>query len=284
MKHVRTCRHLGKFLSKEYGVKDIRVGLIDLMFVKRFERHLKDQKIGQQNTITKYVTNFKKIIRIAHAHGWIERDPFYHWKAVWTPVQREALSEPELKSLREAHMDTIRLEEVRDVFLFCCFTGLAHSDVKRLSENDLTIDIKGKKWIRINRKKTKVRCDIPVLGLAEEIILKYSDRCSMRDDISLLPVISNQKTNLYLKKVAKLSGIKKNLTHHLARHTFATTVTLSNGVPIESVSRMLGHRSKTTQIYAKVVDRKLREDMDGLQERLVGKSFMGWTNPRQGNI
>ena len=285
MKHIRTCLHLGTFLAKEYGVKDIRVGLIDLMFVKRFERHLKDQKIGQQNTITKYVTNFKKIIRIAHAHGWIERDPFYHWKAVWTPVQREALSEPELKSLREAHMDASRLEEVRDVFLFCCFTGLAHSDVKRLSENDLTIDIKGKKWIRINRKKTKVRCDIPLLGLAEEIILKYSDRCPKRDDIGLLPVISNQKTNLYLKKVAKLSGIKKNLTHHLARHTFATTVTLSNGVPIESVSRMLGHRSlKTTQIYAKVVDRKLREDMDGLQERLVGKSFMGWTNPRQGNI
>jgi len=284
MKHVRTCLHLGTFLAKEYGVKDIRVGLIDLMFVKRFERHLNDQKIGQQNTITKYVTNFKKIVRIAHAHGWIDRDPFYHWKAVWTPVQREALSESELKSLSEAHMDTQRLEEVRDIFLFCCFTGLAHSDVKRLSENDMTIDIKGKKWIRINRKKTKVRCDIPLLGLAEEIIHKYKDRRTRKEDTGLLPVISNQKTNLYLKEVAKQSGIKKNLTHHLARHTFATTVTLSNGVPIESVSRMLGHRSlRTTQIYAKVVDRKLREDMDCLQERLVGKSFMGWTNPRQGN-
>jgi len=285
MKHVRTCLHLGTFLTKEYGVKDIRVGLIDLMFVKRFERHLNDQKIGQQNTITKYVTNFKKIVRIAHAHGWIDRDPFYHWKAVWTPVQREALSESELKSLSEAYMDTQRLEEVRDVFLFCCFTGLAHSDVKRLSENDMTINIKGKKWIRINRKKTKVRCDIPLLGLAEEIIFKYKDRNTRKGNTGLLPVISNQKTNLHLKEVAKRSGIKKNLTHHLARHTFATTVTLSNGVPIESVSRMLGHRSlKTTQIYAKVVDRKLREDMDSLQERLDGKSFMGWTNLRQGNI
>ncbi|MEM8927063.1 MAG: site-specific integrase [Bacteroidota bacterium] len=285
MKHIRTCLHLGTFLAKEYGVKDIRVGLIDLMFVKRFERHLNDQKIGQQNTITKYVTNFKKIIRIAHAHGWIEHDPFYHWKAVWIPVQREALSESELKSLSEAHMDTQRLEEVRDVFLFCCFTGLAHSDVERLSENDMTIDIKGEKWIRINRKKTKVRCDIPLLGLAEEIILKYKDRSTRKGDTGLLPVISNQKTNLHLKEIAKRSGIKKNLTHHLVRHTFATTITLSNGVPIESVSRMLGHRSlKTTQIYAKVVDRKLREDMDGLQERLDGKSFMGWTNPRQGSI
>lgn len=285
MKHVRTCQHLGKFLEKEYGMGDIRLGLIDLMFIKRFERHLKDQRIGQQNTITKYVTNFKKIVRIAHAHGWIEHDPFYHWKAVWIPVQREALSESELKSLSEANMNTPRLEEVRDIFLFCCFTGLAHSDVKRLSENDMTIDIKGKKWIRINRKKTKVRCDIPLLGLAEEIILKYKDRCPKRGGTGLLPVISNQKTNLYLKEVAKRCGIKKNLTHHLARHTFATTVTLSNGVPIESVSRMLGHRSlKTTQIYAKVVDRKLREDMDDLQERLVGKRFMGWINTRQGNI
>ncbi|MGW9685076.1 site-specific integrase [Flagellimonas sp. 2504JD1-5] len=285
MKHVRTCQHLGTYLEKEYGVSDIPVGLIDLMFIKRFERYLKDKKIGRQNTITKYVTNFKKIVRIAHAHGWIEHDPFYHWKAVWTPVQREALSESELKSLREAYMNTTRLEEVRDIFLFCCFTGLAHSDVKRLSENDLTMDIKGKKWIRINRKKTKVRCDIPLLGLAEEIILKYRDRSPKRGDTGLLPVISNQKTNLYLKEVAKLCGIKKNLTHHLARHTFATTVTLSNGVPIESVSRMLGHRSlKTTQIYAKVVDRKLREDMDSLQERLDGKSFMGPTNPAQGQI
>jgi site-specific recombinase XerD len=285
MKHVRTCRHLESFLSKEYGANDIRMGLIDLMFIKRFERYLKDKKIGRQNTITKYVTNFKKIVRVAHAHGWIEHDPFYHWKAVWTPVQREALSESELKSLSEAHIDTPRLEEVRDVFLFCCLTGLAHSDVKRLSENDLTMDIKGKKWIRINRKKTKVRCDIPLLGLAEEIILKYKYRNTKRGETGLLPVISNQKTNLYLKEVAKRCGIKKNLTHHLARHTFATTVTLSNGVPIESVSRMLGHRSlKTTQIYAKVVDRKLREDMDGLQERLVGKSFMGWTSPAHGEI
>ncbi|WP_235915036.1 phage integrase SAM-like domain-containing protein [Flagellimonas ochracea] len=178
---------------------DIRVGLIDLMFVKRFERHLNDQKIGQQNTITKYVTNFKKIVRIAHAHGWIERDPFYHWKAVWSPVQREVLSESELKSLRETHMDAQRLEEVRDVFLFYCFTGLAHSDVKRLSENDMTIDIKKKKWIRINRKKIKVRCDIPLLGLAEKVILKYKCRNSKRGGTGLLPVISNQKTNLYLK-------------------------------------------------------------------------------------
>ena len=153
---------------------------------------------------------------------------------------------------------------VRDIFLFCCFTGLAYADVKKLTENDIVLGMDGEKWIKINRTKTKTRSSIPILPSAALILEKYANQGD-----TVLPVLSNQKMNAYLKEIADLCGIKKNLTFHLARHTFATTVTLSNGVPIESVSKMLGHTSvRTTQHYAKVLDKKLSEDMQGLKLRL----------------
>ncbi|MEM9075729.1 MAG: site-specific integrase [Bacteroidota bacterium] len=262
-RHLRTARHLKSFITKEYGFEDINVKEVDLNFIKRFEHFLKTNlKSCGQNTVTKYVTNLKKIMRICYANDWISKDPFYHWKAKWKKVERDILNERELKTLMETEMPNQRLEQVRDLFIFCCFTGLSYIDVEKLSNDHIVLDMKGDKWIKIHRSKTDVKSSVPLLRAAERILWKYSSDSNSGSE-RLLPVISNQKLNLYLKEVATVCNITKKLTFHLSRHTFATTVTLANGVPLESVSKMLGHSSlKTTQIYAKVIDRKLMEDME----------------------
>ena len=260
--HRRTMNHLKIFIAKEYQADDLALKKVDLKFISRFEHYLKMSKAGGRNTITKYVTNFKKIIHIAFAHNWINKDPFYHWKPVWETVEREVLNEREINVLLDKELENEKLNQVKDVFLFCCFTGLSYSDVKKLSNDHIVLGINGQKWIKTNRKKTNTISSIPLLPTALEILKKYEGFSLNSDRDLLLPVISNQKMNQYLKEIGILYGIRKKMTCHLSRHTFATTVTLTNGVPIESVSRMLGHRSlRTTQIYAKVVDKKLMEDM-----------------------
>ena len=169
----------------------------------------------------------------------------------------------------EKELHTERLDQVKDIFLFSCFTGLAYADVKKLSRNDIVIGIDGDKWIKIKRSKTDTRSSIPLLPTAIDILKKYDDHPDVSNKGRLLPVLSNQKMNSYIKEIAILCKIRKNLTFHLARHTFATTVTLSNGVPIESVSKMLGHKSlRTTQHYAKILDRKVSEDMKILKAKM----------------
>ncbi len=161
-----------------------------------------------------------------------------------------------------------RLDQVRDIFIFCCFTGLAYADVKKLTKNDIVIGVDGEKWVKTRRTKTDTRSNIPILPIAETLIKKYKDDPFLQDKDLVLPVLSNQKMNAYIKEIADLCGITKNLTFHLARHTFATTVTLTNGVPIESVSKMLGHTNlKTTQHYAKILDMKVGKDMAILRSK-----------------
>lgn len=262
-RHVRTRDHLADFVKKEYKIKDIFIKEVDLKFIKRFNHYLKTRRVGNQNTVTKYVVNFKKIMRIAAANNLVNKDPFHHWKAKWKKVERDILTEPELRSLIEQEFDIPRLDQIRDIFVFSCFTGLAYIDVKKLSANHIVIGMDGNRWIKINRSKTDSRSVVPLLPTSEEILSKYKEHPLTSDNGLLLPVISNQKTNAFLKEIATVCKIQKNLTFHLARHTFATTVTLANGVPIESVSKMLGHQSlKTTQIYAKVIDEKLMKDME----------------------
>lgn len=261
-RHVRTRNHLEKFIFQAYGGKDLFITNVDLKFVTGFEHYLKLGKAGSHNTIVKYVTNFKKIVRIALANNWMKTNPFYHWKARWKKTYREVLTEMELRLLIEKEFKFNRLERTRDVFVFCCFTGLAYIDVKNLEEENIH-SIGNKKWIRILRTKTKVESTIPLLPIAEAILDKYRISSIGQVGERLLPVLSNQKMNQYLKEISKLCHINKRMTFHLSRHTFATTVTLSNGVPIESVSKMLGHQSmRTTQIYAKVLDHKLSKDME----------------------
>lgn len=269
-RHLRTARHLKAFIKKECNSEDINVKEVDLKFINRFEHYLKTLRTCGQNTVTKYVTNLKKIMRICYANDWIAKDPFYHWKAKWKKVERGILNERELKTLMQANLPSQRLDQVRDIFIFRCFTGLSYIDVQKLSNNHIVLGIDGGKWIKIKRSKTDTMSSISFLRIAEQITDKYSMGSKIDEDEQLLPVISNQKLNTYLKEIAKLCGIHKKLTFHLSRHTFATTVTLSNGVPIESVSKMLGHQSlKTTQIYAKVIDQKLKQDMEVLKGKFL---------------
>jgi site-specific recombinase XerD len=176
--------------------------------------------------------------------------------------------EEEMKVLASKKFVTERLNQVKDIFLFSCFTGLAYIDVKKLTKNNITIGIDGEKWIYTNRQKTDTRSNIPLLPIAEEIIAKYKEHPQCLNEGKLLPVLSNQKMNAYLKEMADVCGITKELTFHIARHTFATTVTLTNGVPIESVSKMLGHKNlRTTQHYAKILDSKVSVDMKLLKDK-----------------
>ena len=190
-------------------------------------------------------------------------------------MDREFLTQEEIQKMVEKELYTERLDQVKDIFLFSCFTGLAYADVKKLSRNDIVIGIDGDKWIKIKRSKTDTRSNIPLLPTAIDILNKYNGHPDVSNKGRLLPVLSNQKMNAYLKEIAVLSKINKNLTFHLARHTFATSVTLSNGVPIESVSKMLGHKSlRTTQHYAKILDRKVSDDMKALKDKLnLNKNF-----------
>lgn len=270
MQRYKACKkHIEDFLWFAYKKRDIPVQNVDHKFVTGFEHYMKAIKECAHNTTVKYIVNFKKIIRIAYANQWIDRDPFFHWKGTWKSTEREYLTELELQTLAEKEFDIPRLELVRDIFLFCCYTGLAFVDVKKLSEDDIVLGINGKKWIKTKRQKTKSLSSIPLLDIPASILEKYKNHPRVKGKENLLPVLTNQKSNSYLKEIADVCKIKKTLTTHLARHTFATTVTLSKGVPIESVGKMLGHKSlKTTQIYAKVLDEKLSQDMDILQNQI----------------
>ena len=261
--------HIKNFLKDKFKQKDIELKDINLQFITDLEYYLKDTKNLSHNSAIKYITNFKKIIRISLGNGWIEKDPFINYKIQLKEVQREYLTEAEIQKIINKTFTTSRIEQIRDVFIFCCYTGLAYADVKKLSKEHIIKGIDEVSWIRINRTKTDTRSSIPLLPIPLAIMEKYSTHPKCINQNRLFPVCTNQKINEYLKEIASLCGIGKTITFHIARHTFATTVTLTNNVPIESVSKMLGHKSiRTTQHYAKVVDRKISEDMQILKEKM----------------
>ncbi|WP_312824413.1 site-specific integrase [Epilithonimonas sp.] len=184
-------------------------------------------------------------------------------------MERPYLTKEEIQAIYDKEFASERLSQVRDIFLFSCYTGFAYVDVKKLSKSHINVGIDGDKWIFTNRQKTNTSTRVPLLPLAQELILKYEEHPECVNLNVLFPVLSNQKMNSYLKEIANVCGINKELTFHIARHTFATTVTLSNGVPIESVSKMLGHTNiKTTQHYAKILDKKVSDDMSILRRKL----------------
>jgi integrase len=195
---------------------------------------------------------------------------FMGFKMTKKEVERTPLTETELKALMSKRFSSDRLNNVRDIFVFSCFSGLAYADVKKLKRSEIIIGIDGEKWLISKRQKTDISARIPLLPVALSLVDKYADHPQCISEDRVLPVLSNQKMNAYLKEIADLCGINKNLTYHIARHTFATTVTLSNGVPIETVSKMLGHRNlRTTQHYARILDRKISDDMKRLRDKFV---------------
>ena len=211
---------------------------------------------------------FKRIILIARNNGILVGDPFANYKIRLEKVDRGYLTEDEIKIILKKKMVSERLEQVRDVFIFSCFSGLAYVDVANLKEDNIRKSFDGNLWIITKRQKTNTDVNVPLLDIPKMILEKYKGKLP---DGKVLPIISNQKLNAYLKEIADVCGIKKNLTFHLARHTFATTTTLAKGVPIETVSKMLGHTNiETTQIYARITNNKISNDMQGLDKKFVG--------------
>ncbi len=257
------------FMKKEYRVKDILIVDLKNRFVVDFEHYLRvHDKIGI-NTCTKYIRSLKKIMNLCVDNEWLLKSPFSNFKCHTMNPMREVLIKEELQEIESKEIDEERLAEVRDIFLFCCYTGLAFIDVYQLTVNDITLGIDGKKWIYTNRQKTGNQSNVPLLPQALRILEKYNDHPVREITDRLFPVKSNQKMNAYLKEIGAICNLQKKLTMHLARHTFATTVTLSNGVPIETVSKMLGHNKlATTQIYAKVLEHKVSQDMNVLFEKM----------------
>ena len=265
-KYETTLGHVKEFLTSNYHVNDIFLTQLDNKFITGFDFFLRTDKKCNNNTTVKYVANLRKVIRIALDNDWLEKDPFKKYRASYEPVDRDFLTEDELKTIENKSLKVARLSQVRDVFVFCCYTGLAYADVSILRPEQISVAISKEKWLITNRTKTKTQANIPLLPKALEIIAKYKDHPESNVRGTVFPLPSNQKTNAYLKEIANLCEIDKNLTFHIARHTFATTVTLTNNVPIESVSSMLGHKSlKTTQIYAKVIKKKVSKDMKALK-------------------
>lgn len=265
-----TLNHIKNFLHWKYNSTDISIDKIDFAFITDLEFYLRSVKNCGNNTAVKYVRNFRKIINICLNNDWIEKNPFSKYEGKVYEVDKEFLTEEEIQKIYSKKFMNTRLGQVRDIFIFCCFTGLAYIDVQQLRKDHLGIGIDGNKWIFKNRQKTDTRSKIPLLPIAEELIMKYETHPKCINEDRLLPVLSNQKMNSYLKEIGDVCGINKEITFHMARHTFATSVTLTNGVPIESVSKMLGHKSlRTTQHYAKIVDKRVSEDMAILKQKLA---------------
>lgn len=272
-RYTTSLNHTRAFLNWKYCVDDIDIKKLDYEFVADYEFWLKSERNCNHNSAIKYISNFRKIVNICIRNGWLSKDPFLGFKMSKREVERDFLTTEELQSLSQKQFAMQRLNQVRDIFLFCCFTGLAYADVKKLRKEEITTGVDGERWIFTKRMKTETASRIPLLPFALDLIKKYENYPQCDKENRVLPVLSNQKMNSYLKEIADLCEIKKTLTFHIARHTFATTVTLSNGVPIESVSKMLGHKNlKTTQHYAKILDLKVGEDMNKLKARLLLES------------
>ena len=267
-KHVTTYRFTKDFILYKYKKDDLEIAKVNHEFVSNFEFYLKSKKGCAHNTTMKYLSNLKKITRIAINNDLLKKDPFANYKLSWKKVNRDFLTEEEISALVKKRFSIDRLQAVKDCFLFACYTGLAHSDLKRLTKENLIIGVDKKPWISIKRKKTNVQSNIPLLPVAKTIIDKYKDHPIVTEKGVLLPVNSNQRMNAYLKEIADLCEITKTLTSHVARHTFATTITLNNDVPIESVSKMLGHSSlEMTKIYARLLDKKVGRDMEHISQK-----------------
>ncbi|MFI4919995.1 MAG: site-specific integrase, partial [Legionellales bacterium] len=268
-----TLMHIKNFLNEKYAKSDIFLSELEYKFITDLEHWFKTVRKCNHNSTLKYIRNFRKIINIAVSNDWLVKDPFMKYKSKLEETERDFLSADELQTIEKKKFAIARLDEVRDVFVFACYTGLAYVDLVNLTSDNIKNGIDKQTWLFTHRTKTKIKSNIPLLPPALAIIEKYKNHPEARRAGTLFPPKSNQRLNSYLKEVADLCEITKNLTFHVARHTFATTVTLTNGVPIESVSAMLGHNSiRTTQIYAKVVERKVSDDMAKLKGKLFKHS------------
>jgi len=278
--YFTTERYLKQFLVEKRKTRDEYLKHLTYSFIIDFEQFLRKAKPSQasnplNNTgIMKHMERLKKIMNLGLDLEWLDKNPFARYKLKFHNFKKEFLSREELACFEKEPLSHPGMDIVRDIFVFCCYTRLSYIDVQRLTEKNIVRGIDGAHWIYTSRAKNKISVRIPLLIPALRIIEKHegSPRCN---DKQLLPVFSNQKINSYLKDICKFLDIEKQITFHSARHTFATTITLSNGIPIETVSKMLGHtKISTTQVYARVLEEKISSDMHDLQRKLIPGNYM----------
>ena len=258
-------RHFSEFLEKQYKRSDLKLTELTYVVVREFDLYLRTEVGQNPNTATKTMKTFKTITLLGQKMGVLLHDPFMNHRFHIEPVNRGFLTDEEILLIANKDLGISRLELVRDIFIFSCFTGLAYIDVSNLTPNHI-VTLGDKQWIMTQRQKTSVETNVLLLDIPKAIIAKYGGKTYRNG--KLFPMLTNQKTNSYLKEIADICGIKKNLTFHLARHTFAT-MSLSKGVPMESVSKMLGHTNiRTTQIYARITNKKIEHDMEELADKL----------------
>lgn len=272
-KYETAKQYLSEFMKYQYKRSDLALSELTHKFVLDFEYYLKTEKHNVHNTAMAYVMKLKKVITHAISNEWMDKHPFITFKCRIKETSREFLTKEELIKIMTVELSENVLERARDIFVFQCYTGYAYAEAVRITKDHLQNGIDGNLWCSIQRNKTRnkttKKSNVPLLPIPMQIIEKYENDIECRIKGTVLPMDSNHNMNIRLKRIAKLCGIQKDLTTHIGRHTFATTVTLTNGVPIETVSSMLGHSQiRTTQIYAKVVESKVSEDMNRLRERL----------------
>ncbi|MBN2486104.1 MAG: site-specific integrase [Bacteroidales bacterium] len=273
--YYTTKRYFQMYIREVLRTSDIFLSQLSYKFLVGYEKFMREhkpldpKKPCNQNTIMKHIERLRKVVNLAIKNEWLELDPFLKFSPTFIRKDRDFLTAEELAAIEAKNFSIVRLQHAKDLFVFSCYTGLAYIDSYNLTPQNIALGIDGEYWLTTCRKKTDQPVRIPLLPKAMEIIDKYKTHPTVMAKGKILPVYSNQKLNSYLKEIADLCGIEKNLTFHIARHTFATTVTLTNGVPIETVSKLLGHTSiKTTQIYAKVIEKKVSDDMRMLREKL----------------
>jgi site-specific recombinase XerD len=260
---------LSKFIRLRYNVDDIALCQLNHHFIDAYDFHLRVDRRVTANTVLNHIIPLRKIICRAISQDILKRDPFINYVPEKPLKQRRHLAADEFQKLLCTSMTEEHLIRTRDLFLFACFTGLAYADIKNLSEKHLSIEQDGTQWIKIERQKTKSECNIRLLSIPVQIMEKYRHERT-GGKIFKMNCIGNIDVNL--KKVAQKCGIESRLTFHMGRHTYATQVCLSQGIPIETLSKMMGHKSiQTTQIYAKITNQKVNEDMKILSNRIENK-------------
>jgi integrase/recombinase XerD len=267
LKFENTKYHLQEFIKWKFNQNDFQLNRLKLQFIKDFEYYLRTKKDMQQSTINKTLQRFKKLVNFAVAHEYLDSNPFLMHKPKSVRNEIVYLQFEELKHLQEKELSNKRLAEIRDCFVFCCYTGLAFKEMSNLREDHIVLGKDGRNWLRINRQKTDKTIAVPILPVAQKLLDKYHGQL---EEGKVLPSKTNAHFNAYLKEIADLCDIRINLTHHVARKTFATTVLLLNDVPMEVVSKLLGHsRIGITQAhYGEIMETKVDEHMMLLSSKL----------------
>lgn len=269
-KYEKAKGHISDFLMFQYEVEDMEFVDLDFAFINKYDLYLRTEKKCNNNTTLKYISNFKKVVLRAIDKEIIKMDPFRRFKRKRTKANKRPISSEQLRTLENKKFSTERLEVVRDIFVFQCYTGLAYIDVFQLQKNDIQVGIDGEWWIISNRQKTTAETKIPLLPKAIDLIKKYENHPTCLKRNSVLPVRSNQKCNEYLKEIADLCNFNFKLETHKARRTFASTVTLKNGVPMNIVKEMLGHASiSQTEEYAITEEVSIGLEMQNLKQKLM---------------